>query len=43
MGFGESTIRLSKLFKMKLTDADGAPVAGRKQHLPVQWHAGFSR
>ena len=43
MGFGESTIKLSKLFKMRLTDADGAPVAGRKQHLPVRWYAGFSR
>lgn len=42
-GFGESTIRLSKLFKMTLTDADGAPVAGRKLHLPVRWYAGYSR
>lgn len=43
LGFGESTIRLSKLFKMKLTDSDGASVVGRKQHLPVRWYAGYSR
>jgi protein TonB len=36
-GFGEATIRLSKLFQMKLLDADGLPVAGRKLTLPVLW------
>jgi hypothetical protein len=43
MGFGESTIRLAKLFKMKPIDADGASVAGRKLRLPVRWHASLSR
>jgi protein TonB len=42
-GFGDSTIRLAKLFKMKPIDADGVPVAGRKLRLPVRWHAGLSR
>lgn len=43
MGFGESTIRLAKLFKMKPMDADGAPVAGRRLRLPVRWYANLSR
>lgn len=43
MGFGESTMRLAKLFKMKPIDADGASVAGRKLRLPVRWHASLSR
>lgn len=43
MGFGESTVRLAKLFKMKPMDADGAPVAGRKLRLPVRWYASLSR
>jgi hypothetical protein len=43
MGFGESTIRLSKLFRMKAIDGDGAPVAGRKVRLPVRWWAQFGQ
>lgn len=43
MGFGESTVRLAKLFKMKPVDADGASVAGRKLSLPVRWYASLSR
>jgi hypothetical protein len=43
MGFEESTIKLSKLFKMRLTDAGGVPVAGRKLHLPLRWYAALSR
>jgi periplasmic protein TonB len=42
-GFGESTVRLSKFFKMKPLDADGTPVAGRKLRLPVRWYANLSR
>lgn len=41
LGFGDATMKLSKLFRMKLIDADGAPVAGRKLQLPVRWDAGF--
>jgi protein TonB len=37
LGFGTSTIELSKLFKMKLLDADGVAVPGRKLRLPVRW------
>jgi hypothetical protein len=39
MGFGESTIKLAKLFQMKSIDGEGRPVAGRKLHLPVRWRA----
>ena len=38
MGFGEATIRLSKLFQMKPADGEGMPVAGRKLNLPVVWY-----
>jgi hypothetical protein len=41
MGFGDATIRLSKLFQMKATDGDGAPVAGRRLVLPVVWYAEY--
>ncbi len=37
-GFGEATVKLSKLFKMKTTDGDGLPVAGRRLTLPVVWY-----
>ena len=37
MGFGDSTLELAKLFRMKTVDRDGHPVAGRKLHLPVRW------
>jgi hypothetical protein len=40
-GFGEATIRLSMLFQMKTTDADGASVAGRRLVLPVVWFAEY--
>jgi hypothetical protein len=43
LGFGESTVKLSRLFRMKAVDADGAPVAGRKLRLPVRWWAGLGR
>jgi hypothetical protein len=43
LGFGESTIRLSKLFQMRTIDGDGSPVAGRKLSLPVRWDASLSR
>jgi len=43
LGFGESTIKLSKLFRMKAVDGDGAPVAGRKLQLPVRWWAQFGQ
>jgi TonB family protein len=42
LGFGDSTIALSKLFRMKPVDGDGLPVAGRKLRLPVRWYSGFS-
>ena len=37
-GFGKATVELSKLMKMKTTDGDGFPVAGRKLTLPVVWY-----
>ena len=40
-GFGEATIRLSRLFQMRTVDGDGSLVAGRTMHLPVKWWAGF--
>lgn len=43
LGFGESTIKLSKLFRMKAVDAHGVPVAGRKLRLPIRWWASFGR
>jgi protein TonB len=41
LGFGESTIRLARIFRMKPVDADGALVAGRRLRLPVRWYAGL--
>jgi hypothetical protein len=43
LGFGESTVRISKLFQMKAIDGDGSPVAGRRLSLPVRWDARLGR
>jgi hypothetical protein len=43
MGFGDSTIALSRLFRMKPVDGDGLPVVGRKLRLPVRWYSRFSK
>ncbi|MCR5876398.1 energy transducer TonB [Phenylobacterium sp. J426] len=36
-GFGEATLRLSALFKMRQSTDDGAPTLGRLVRIPVRW------
>ncbi len=36
-GFGEATLRASKLFKMRPTTRDGAPVDGGTVRIPLRW------
>lgn len=36
-GFAEATLKLAPLFRMKPIDAQGLPVAGRPQRIPVRW------
>ncbi len=36
-GFGEVALRLTPLFRMRLADAHGAPVAGRQIFVPFQF------
>jgi protein TonB len=36
-GFGDATLKLSKLFKMRPMSKDGAPVDGGTVRIPVRW------
>jgi protein TonB len=36
-GFGDATLKLSKLFKMRPLSKDGAPVDGGTVRIPVRW------
>jgi protein TonB len=36
-GFGEATMKASKLFKMKPKTLDGAPVEGGQVRIPLRW------
>lgn len=35
LGFGEAALRLSRLYKMRLQDPDGAPTEGRTVRIPI--------
>jgi protein TonB len=36
-GFGEATLKVSKLFRMRPQTKDGAPVAGGQVRIPLRW------
>ena len=36
-GFGDATMKVSKLFKIKPKTLDGAPVEGGEIHIPLRW------
>ena len=36
-GFGDSTLKASKLFKMKPKTLDGAPISGGTVRIPLRW------
>ena len=38
MGFGEATLRMSKLFRMRPKTQDGAPVEGGSVRIPIRFN-----
>jgi TonB family protein len=43
LGFDQASLRLTKLFRMKKQDGEGAPVVGRRIYIPVFWLREYAR